>query len=429
MKNNKPDNFLENRSILDGIRYIPKYINLQNISTGLLAGIFGWTCVLLIVGVAQDAGLSEKDTISWVFACWTFGGLIGAIVILKYKVPISGAWSIPGTLVIASALQHYTMPEIKFACLVSGVIVLILGLTGAMSKIMRYLPMPIVMGMVAGALLSKGTGIPIGIVSSPLVAGMCALVYLIALKFRNKIKIPPILVAFITAIILLLVTKQLDMSKLETVTYTLPTIGTMKFSIGAIASVSIPLTLLVIGAENAQAIGVLMSQGYKPPINYMTKLSGIGGIVASIFGGHNANIAGPMSAICASPESGPLEGRYVAGLIATTTAGLSGVFASYIVPFIAIVPTGFLSVIAGLALVGVLIDALGISFGGIHLHLGAFFAFVVAASNINILGVGAPFWALLIGFFVSYLNETSDLRAFIEQNKKDPLMQVEKKKN
>ena len=121
---------------------------------------------------------------------------------------------------------------------------------------------------------------------------------------------------FYKIVILSLVTKQLDLSKMDSIVFTMPKLSMMKFNLGAIFSVSLPLALLVIGAENAQATGVLMAQGYKPPISFMTTMSGIGGIVTSLFGGHNANIAGPMTAICASEESGPKEGRYVAGLIA-----------------------------------------------------------------------------------------------------------------
>ncbi len=72
----------------------------------------------------------------------------------------------------------------------------------------------------------------------------------------------------------------------------------------------------MIGAENAQATGVLMAEGYRPPVNAMTLISGVGGVLASVFGGHNANIAGPMTAICSSEQAGPdRDGRYVATLV------------------------------------------------------------------------------------------------------------------
>jgi benzoate membrane transport protein len=80
-----------------------------------------------------------------------------------------------------------------------------------------------------------------------------------------------------------------EFQELESV-FIVPQLVTPSFNIDAIISIGIPLALLVIAAENAQATGVLMTQGYKPPINEMTILSGIGGINV----GHNANIAGSM---------------------------------------------------------------------------------------------------------------------------------------
>ena len=43
---------------------------------------------------------------------------------------------------------------------------------------------------------------------------------------------------------------------------------------------------------------------YKAPVNAMTVISGFGGIFSGLVGAHNANIAGPMTAICSSSEAG-----------------------------------------------------------------------------------------------------------------------------
>ena len=88
------------------------------------------------------------------------------------------------------------------------------------------------------------------------------------------------------------------------------------FTLDAFLAIAVPLAVLVIGAENAQAIGVLYAEGYRPPINAMTVISGLGGIAAGFIGGHNANIAGPMTAICSSDQAGEdREGRYAATVL------------------------------------------------------------------------------------------------------------------
>ena len=68
------------------------------------------------------------------------------------------------------------------------------------------------------------------------------------------------------------------------------------FSLNAIISIGIPLALLIICTENAHGSGVLMAQGYKPPNSAMAVFGSIVGLVASLFGAHAINIAGPMTA-------------------------------------------------------------------------------------------------------------------------------------
>ncbi len=165
------------------------------------------------------------------------------------------------------------------------------------------------------------------------------------------------------------------------------------------------------GAENAQAMGVLKTEGYSVPANTMTIASGIGGIVSGLFGAHNANIAGPMTAICASSDAGPKEGRYVASVVNGITFALFGVFAVYAIRFVSFVPTSLVSVLAGLAMINVLISALKSAFSTGRFRIGAFFAFCTGLSGISILNIGCAFWALVIGVVVSLICESGDFKA------------------
>lgn len=66
----------------------------------------------------------------------------------------------------------------------------------------------------------------------------------------------------------------------------------------------------------------------------MATLSVIGSIIASLFGGHAINIAGPMTAICSSEKSEPKEGRYVAAVVLGVIFMTFGIFASDVVQFV-----------------------------------------------------------------------------------------------
>jgi benzoate membrane transport protein len=61
-------------------------------------------------------------------------------------------------------------------------------------------------------------------------------------------------------------------------------------------------------------------------------------------------------------------------------------------------------VIAGLAMIGVLLGALQQAFHKeTGYQIGAFVALVVAMSKFSLFGISAPFWALVIGVALSWL--------------------------
>ena len=172
-------------------------------------------------------------------------------------------------------------------------------------------------------------------------------------------------------------------------------------------AIAVPLAILVVGAENAQATGVLLAEKYKAPVNAMTIISGIGGILSGFLGGHNANIAGPMTAICSSDQAGEnREGRYAATVINGALFAAFGVFAGAVVPLILMLPGPLIGAVAGLAMINVLVMAFQSAFSkAAGYQIGAFVALIIAMSNISVLGISAPFWALLIGAIVSMLVE------------------------
>lgn len=395
---------------------IPKNINVSNISMAILSLIFSWTGVLFLVGNAQNAGFTFEQSVSWVFGAYVAAGTIGIIMSLKYKLPIAGAFSIPGaTLVGASAaLSNFTINEVTGAFFVAGVIVLILGITGIMKKIVDFLPQPIIMAMVAGVLIRYGIGIVSNIQAMPLVGSIIVLTYLLSMRFLKKI--PPILPVLVVAAVVSVITSSGGATGVES-SLVLPQFYMPKFSLSAIISIGIPLAILVVGAENAQAVGVLKANGYKTPTTSMTIASGIGGMVASLFGAHSANIAGPVTAVCAGESAGPKEGRYIASFLAGLgSLVLFGIFAPIAVKFTLGIPGALLNLLLGIVLIGVLTSSFKGAFTTNKFNLGVFTALIVAMSNIVIFKISSPCWALVAGMLVSLIAEPSDFKVADEDD-------------
>lgn len=380
-------------------------INAKTISAGLLSGIFGISVALVIIGVGTRAQIGQAEIISWVFATYFFGALTGLILAIVYGQPISGAWSIPGAAMVAVGLKTFTFNEMIGAYLIANLIVTVIGVSGLMGRVIKLVPMPIVLAMIVGVLMSFATGMFTAFSASPLIAGAAILVFALATPIKEKV--PPILLALVVAALIAVLTGQCHMPSAGS-EFILPQLAAPVFNISAIISVSVPLALLVICGEMPKAAGVLMAQGYQPPINSMTALSGVGGMIVSFFGGPNVNIAGPMTAICGAPDAGPLEGRYASVLVNAILFGVFGAFASVAVPFVSALPSALIVTVAGLAMVGVLLGSLQNTFAAGRFQIGAFFALAIAMSNITFLSIAAPVWSLVGGVLISLLMERQD---------------------
>jgi len=132
----------------------------HSVVNGVVAILFACTGpVAIIFATAHSGGLSQADTSSWIFAAFGVGGLLTIGFSLLYRQPMALMWTIPGTVLLSGSLQHLRFTEAIGAMLVSGGIIFLLGLTGWVKSLMASIPLPIVMGMVAGVFLPFALGI------------------------------------------------------------------------------------------------------------------------------------------------------------------------------------------------------------------------------------------------------------------------------
>ena len=390
-------------------------LNVNTVSAGLVAAIFGCTGpALIIIGGATSGGLTYAETISWIFAVYFFSGLLGIFLSLKYRQPISGAHSIAGAVLVSGALTHFSLNEAIGAYIVAHILVIILGASGLIDKVMKWIPVPIVMGMIIGVMIRFATEMITSITISPLLAGSAILVFLLSSRFLKKV--PPVLSALVVAVLLAVFMNEFKIQNVQD-SFILPQLIMPAFSLDAIISIGIPLALLIICTENAQATGVLMAQGYKPPNSAMAVYGSIGGLIGSLFGAHAINIAGPMTAICSAKEVGKKESRYAASVACGVFFSTFGLFAAMVVPLVIAMPVVIVSVIAGLAMLGVLINSLKTAFSDSKFQMGAFFALIIGMSGVNFFNIGAPLWAIVGSLLVSFLVEKEHFASKLKAGK------------
>lgn len=377
----------------------------QNASTGLVAGIFGLSAGVIHISAGTAAGLDPAFIMLWVTSYLFVNGLFGLVMPAYYRLPMPMANSIPGALLFASVIPVVGLEAALGASLIAGVISLVAGLSGIMGTVMRWVPMPIVMGMVAGVLLSFGTRMVAPLEGALLPAAVMILSFFVTARLR--LRVPPLVISILAGLAYLWIA-GIDFShvnlSLQWPEFLLPT-----FSWSAFLAYGLPLALILIGMETPAGVGLIQGMGYRRvPANAITTVNGLGTMISAFFNLHSTCIAAPMTGICSSPEAGDRDKRWVAAVIAGAVFVIGAPFYGMVVQMIEATPGWFIAIVAGLALMRVLISALSIAFAGRKHEMGALFAFLIAASGIQIIGIGASFWALVLGVLLSLMFETRD---------------------
>ncbi len=400
------------------LRDFAQQLTLTRVSLGFTAFLFAATGPLVILlASANQAHLSFEITISWIFTVYFSSGVGMIFISLYYREPIVLAWSIPGAALIGDVLTHNSFTDVLGAYAVTAIALVILGATGAVRRVMGWLPIPVLMGMVAAILLPYGVAVFTALVDIPYIAvpSLGIYLFLTALPQWGR-KFPPVFSAIVVALAVATFTGTTNWGSLAA-RPAVPVVFFPTFNLPTIIELTPPLLIAVLAIQNGQGIAVLISQGYKPPINAMTILCGLGSFFNLFFGGHSSCIAGPTVAIVAGPEAGGREGRYAA----VTSQGffwiLFGVFAPVAASIERVVlRKTLIPMLGGIAMLAVLAGAFQTAFYG-KFKTGALFSFLITFSNIKIEGIGSAFWGLLGGVGVSFFLESEEFREMLAEKK------------
>ncbi len=388
-------------------------------SAALWAGMtafvwYAFGAVPLHIAVSQQMGLTTAQTSSWIFIVWFSGAITSIAASLYFKQPIPITWTIPGLVYLGTLAARFSFAEIVGANLVAGLLLLALGMFGVGGRIMRWLPLPIVMGMFGGSILDYVLRMVTAAVGDMTVAGTTVGSYLLG-RFIGNPRLPPVGLAVIGGGIAAALTGS---ASLETTAWTLPTLAIpeMAFSVPAVIAVSLPMVVLAMGLGNVQGLGFLIAQGYNVPVNTLSTVVGVNSVVNALFGGHPATVARTGVAILASADAGPMSGRYWAAVVAAVLTIALGCAATPVASLLKVLPKTYIAALAGLAIISSLQDALEKSFAG-PMRFGALVGFVVAATPFAILGITSAFWAIIAGVLASALAERQQLVNFWKEGR------------
>ena len=379
-------------------------------ANGLIGVIFAATGpVAVILAVGAQGGLSQEELASWIFGAFFLNGVLTVVACWLYRQPLAFFWTIPGTVLVGPALTHLTWPQVVGAFFATGLLVLLLGLSGWVRRAMAVVPMPIVMAMVAAIFLRFGIDLVHSLRDDVLIAAPMVVAFLLlsALPGLGR-RIPPIIGALVIGGVVVGVSGRWQPAAAGAEWFAAPVLQAPEWSVQALGELVVPLAVTVLVVQNGQGIAVLRAAGHVPPINVATVACGAWSLLTAAVGTVSTCLTGPTNALLSA--SGERSRQYTAGIACGLLAMLFGLFSPLFTSAMLATPPAFIAALAGLALLRVLQASFVAAFST-RFTLGALVTFVVTVADVTVLNVGAAFWGLLVGLAVSGLLERPDFSA------------------
>lgn len=353
------------------------------------------------MAAAAAGNLSPDQTSSWIFGAFLGDGLLTLFLTFIYRSPQAYFWTIPGTVIVGDALTHLGFAEVIGAYLVTGLVVFLLGWTGLIGRIMAVLPPTIVMAMVAGIFLRFGLQLIDASVSDSLIA-ISMMVVFVALSINSRIAAiaPPVAVSAVIGTLIAIVSGRLAPGILDNGIMAKPVFTAPEFSLTAMMELVVPLAITVVIVQNGQGIAVLRAAGHKPGVNLAAAASGLWSLPMALIGNVSTCLTGPTNALIVSSQKP--ERHYTAAMVTALGAITVGLFSPTFVGFMLAMPVSFISALAGIAMLTPLKNAFVAGFSGVF-STGALVCFLVTVSELNLLGITAPFWGIVFGCLIGWL--------------------------
>ncbi|MEN1833438.1 benzoate/H(+) symporter BenE family transporter [Pseudomonas lijiangensis] len=362
---------------------------------GFIAMMTGCTSSLvLMLQAGQTAGLSTGQMSSWLLSMFIGMAVCSIGLSLRYRTPISVAWSTPGAALLITTLGGVGYPEAIGAFITCSILVIICGMTGSFERLVKRLPASLAAALLAGILFKIGSDIFIAVQHRTSLVLAMFFTYLLIKRVSPRYSVLAALVVGIAAASLLGLLNFNDVT-LEVAT---PVWTTPSFSLAATISISIPLFVVAMTSQNMPGIAVLRADGYHTPSSPLITATGITSLLTAPFGCHGLNLAAISAAICTSPNAHEDKSkRYTAAVWCGVFYGVAGIFGATLAALFAAFPKELVLSIAALALFGSLINGLTVAMNEPREREAALITFMVTASGLTLFSIGSALWGIVAG--------------------------------
>lgn len=380
-----------------------KDLSLSAITAGLLAVLISYSGPLVIFyQAAQSANVSNDMMASWVWAISIGAALSGIFLSIWFKAPIITAWSAPGTALLITLFPELSLNEAVGAYITAAAILIFIGFSGYFDRIMSAIPKGIAHAMLAGILFQFGIKAFLAIQFMPELSILMISSYLI---FRRLLPKYCLLLLLISGLLGAVILGETNLQSVH-LSFTTPIFISPEFSFNATLSLAVPLVIVSLSGQFLPGFAILKASGFNTPARPIFLSTGAISLITALFGGITTVIAAITAALCTGKDAHPDPSkRYIAGISNGVFYLIGATFSGTIIALLAALPEHFVAVLAGLALLGAISsNLLGAAQETSHFE-ASLITFVVTASGMSYLGIGAAFWGVIIGlisYFVLY---------------------------
>jgi len=371
-------------------------VPLPTILAGFIAVLIGYASSAAIIWqAAAAAGASPQEIAGWLTMLGIAMGVSTLILTLRYRAPILTAWSTPGAALLATSLSGTSINQAVGIFIFSSFLILICGASGLFARLMRIIPQSLAAAMLAGILLRFGLDAFTSLQGHFSLSASMLISWLGLKLFAPRYAVVAALVVGL-AVCLLSGDYTPDSTPVSLV---LPTYTAPEFNWTDLLGIGIPFFLVTMASQNAPGVATLQASGYNNiPVSPLIVVTALIALILAPFGVFSICIAAITAAICQSPEAHPdKQKRWLAAAAAGIFYLLAGLFGGSISSLLTALPLAFIQTLAGLALLSTIAGSLFQALNQAHERDAAIITFLVTASGLSLLGIGAAFWGLVAG--------------------------------
>ncbi|PBB66110.1 benzoate transporter [Mesorhizobium sp. WSM4312] len=368
--------------------------------SAFVAAIVGFGGTLaIVIAAAHAVGASQIQTASWVTAICLAMAIESLWLSWRTKMPVITAWSTPG-LALMAASTGFSIGEAVAAFIATAILLIATGLFRPLTQLISRIPPSVASGMLGGIVVTFALNAVKTVPVDPwLILPLIAAFFLIRV-FHPALSVLSVLVGGGLAAFLTGRVGGLPTPELSTLTLIAP-----DFTAKAMIGLALPLYLVTMASQNLSGLAVLRAAGYHPEPGPLIGVTGLFSLLSASFGGSTTNLAAISAAICTGPDVHPDPAeRWKTGPFYALAYLIFAIFGASLVAIFAVLPQSLIVLVAGLALMASLANALAIALKHEGDRMAATVTFVVTASGLTLFGVGAAFWGLITGLVVLFLD-------------------------